>query len=464
MERRLAAIMSADVVGYSRLIRADEGGTLAALKTLRSNLIEPKLAEHNGRVVKLMGDGMLAEFPSVVDAVHMAVEMQQAVLDRNAALPKDKRIVFRVGINIGDIVIDGEDIQGDGVNVAARLEGLAEPNGLCISGAAYEQIRDHTALQFEPMGEQHLKNIDRPVQVWRWIDTEPSAEQIADTVTEDQEVRFCTASDGVTLAYAQSGNGPPLVRAAHWFTHIEYEWTSPLWRHLLSELSAGHTLIRYDQRGTGLSDWECDEIGLDSWVDDLASVVDAVGLDQFALLGISQGCPISIRYAARYPERVSKLVLYGGYMKGWLVNGSENAIAQHEAMQTLLARGWGRDTAAIRRMFTSLFIPQGTNEDVAWFSQMQRISTSPEMGVRIYNAFPKVDVTREAEALTVPTLVMHCRDDAAVSYKAGRKMASSIPQARFVTLESEGHLLLEKDEAFRPFITELRRFLAPPGN
>jgi len=169
MERRLAAILATDVVGYSRLIRADEEGTLAALKTLRADIINPKLAEHHGRIVKLMGDGMLAEFPSVVDAVRAAVETQIAVAEYNADLPEDKRIEFRVGINLGDVVIDGDDIHGDGVNVAARLEGLAEPGGICISGKVYEEIRDRTDFAFNDLGEREVKNINRPVRIWQWI-------------------------------------------------------------------------------------------------------------------------------------------------------------------------------------------------------------------------------------------------------------------------------------------------------
>ncbi len=169
MERRLAAIMASDVVGYSRLIRADEEGTIAALKALRADLIDPKIAEHHGRIVKLMGDGMLAEFASVVDAVRAAAETQVALAEHNSDLPKEKRIEFRVGINLGDVVIDGDDSHGDGVNVAARLEGLAVAGGICISGSVYEQVRDRVDLAFEDQGEQEVKNIDRPVRVWRWV-------------------------------------------------------------------------------------------------------------------------------------------------------------------------------------------------------------------------------------------------------------------------------------------------------
>ncbi len=184
MERRLAAIMAADVVGYSRLIRADEEGTIAALQVLRADLIDPKLDEHNGRIVKLMGDGMLAEFPSVVDAVRAAIETQQAVADHNSVLPENKRIEFRVGINLGDVVIDGDDIQGDGVNVAARLEGLAEPGGICISGSVYEQVRDRIDLPFKDLGEQKVKNIGRPIQVWRWSPDQPATTPAVDPTAQ----------------------------------------------------------------------------------------------------------------------------------------------------------------------------------------------------------------------------------------------------------------------------------------
>ena len=183
MERRLAAILAADVVGYSRLIRADEEGTIAALHSLREDLIDPKLDEHNGRIVKLMGDGMLAEFPSVVEAVRAAVETQRAMADHNSGLPEEKRIELRVGINLGDVVIEGDDIYGDGVNIAARLEGLADPGGVCVSAAVYEQVRDHLELPFDDMGEQEVKNIDRPVHVWRCLPAPADASESAGTKT-----------------------------------------------------------------------------------------------------------------------------------------------------------------------------------------------------------------------------------------------------------------------------------------
>ncbi len=175
MERRLAAIFAADVVGYSRLIRADEEGTLTAFKAMQANLIDPLLGEHHGRTVKLMGDGILVEFASAVSAVRAAAAIQKGLAERNAALPQDKRIEFRAGINLGDVVIDGDDIHGDGVNLAARLEGLARPGGFCISEAVYEQVRDRTDFRFEDLGLKLVKNIDRPLRVWHWHPDEDAA-------------------------------------------------------------------------------------------------------------------------------------------------------------------------------------------------------------------------------------------------------------------------------------------------
>ncbi len=174
MERRLAAILVADVVGYSRLMGEDEVGTLDALRAHREELFKPKILEHKGRIVKLMGDGLLAEFASVVEAVQFAIEIQEGMIARNADVPENKRLVFRVGINLGDIIIEGDDIHGDGVNVAARLEGLANPGGICISRPVLDQIEGKLDIAFEDTGEHKVKNIKRPIHVWRWGgDTSP---------------------------------------------------------------------------------------------------------------------------------------------------------------------------------------------------------------------------------------------------------------------------------------------------
>ena len=471
MQRRLAAILAADVVGYSRLMGVDEMGTLTALKSHRRELVDFGISEHHGRIVKTTGDGMLVEFASVVDAVACAVKIQRNMVRRNVGIPADKQIVFRIGINVGDIIIDGDDIFGDGVNIAARLETLCEPGGVCISRAANDQIRDKLSMAFADLGEQAVKNIARAVGVFgltaRDIEAIPesaissSAEDaLTPTIRHEQEIHFCKTGDGVQLAYARIGQGPPLVKTGHWMTHIEFDLESPIWRHLYRELSRDHSFFRYDARGNGLSDREIRDITFEKFVDDLEAVVDAAGIDRFALLGISQGCAVSIAYAVRHPQRVSHLVLLGGFAIGWKKRARTEAEKEAgEAMLTLMRVGWGQENPAFRQMFTSQFIPDANKEQADWFNEFQRISSSPADAARNLLANGEADVSSLLSQVKVPTLVMHARHDARVPFESGRRLAAGIPGARFVPLESRNHVMLEGEPALARFLEELRSFL-----
>ncbi|HXN43232.1 MAG TPA: alpha/beta fold hydrolase [Xanthobacteraceae bacterium] len=477
IQRRLAAILAADVVGYSRLMGADEVGTLTTLKAHRRELVDPAIAGHSGRIVKTTGDGVLVEFGSVVDAVGCALAVQRGMMSRNAAVPEGRRIVFRVGINVGDIIIDGDDIFGDGVNIAARLQTLCEPGGLCISRTANDQIRDKLSLAFADLGEQTVKNISRAIGVFglgaKEIEALPELELPQSPTTGggldapqaevrfEQEIQFCTSQDGIQLAYSRIGRGPPLVKTGNWMTHLEFDFESPIWRHLYRELSRDHTLIRYDARGNGLSDREVEEVSYEAFVRDLETVVDAAGVERFALLGISQGCAVSIGYAVRHPERVTHLILHGGYALG--SNKRVQTEAEREeagAMLTLMRLGWGQENAGFRQLFTSQFIPGGTKEQADWFNELQRVSASPADAVRNLKANGEIDVTALLSKVSVPTLVMHARDDARVPFDAGRRLAAGIPGARFVSLQSRNHLILENEPAFGRFVQEIRAFLA----
>jgi pimeloyl-ACP methyl ester carboxylesterase len=279
------------------------------------------------------------------------------------------------------------------------------------------------------------------------------------SVSLRQEIRFCTASDGVRIAYAEVGAGPPLVKAANWLNHLEYDWQSPVWSPLLHAMAANHRLVRYDARGNGLSDWEVDDISFVGFERDLECVIEAAGLERFALLGLSQGVAISIAYAVRHPERVSHLVLYGGFVRGRRRRSAPEEVAQADAMLTLIRQGWGQENPAFRQLFTSLFVPGATAEQMQWFNDLQRMTTSPENAARLRKAVDEIDVSDLLSRVQAPTLVLHCRDDAVQPFEQGRQLAAGIKGARFVALEGRNHIILESDACWRRFQEEINDFL-----
>lgn len=275
----------------------------------------------------------------------------------------------------------------------------------------------------------------------------------------EQEIRFCTAADGTRLACAASGAGMPLVKSAHWLTHLGRDWTSPIWHHQHRGLSDHFRLLRYDQRGCGLSDRDVEDMCFEAWVDDLEAVVDSAGLERFALLGMSQGGAIAIEYAVRHPERVSHLVLYGSYGRGrrYWDGGGEQA-READALVELIRLGWSRENPAFRQVFSSLFIPGAGMEQIRQFNELQRHSTSAETAARIVSVADRLDVTETARRLRVPTLVMHREEDARIPFSEGRRLAGEIPGARFAPLAGNNHVMLEGEPAWDAFLSETVRF------
>ena len=275
-----------------------------------------------------------------------------------------------------------------------------------------------------------------------------------------QDIRFCTASDGVRLAYATIGRGPPLVRAAHWLTHLEYDHSSPIWRPFLEKMARRYSFVRYDQRGCGLSDRDPPEVSFEAYVRDLEAVVDAAGLERFPLLGISQGGPVAIAYAVRHPERVSHLVLYGTFGRGRLKRGGGDKAVEECLLYFKLAElGWGRDDPTFRQVFTSQFMPHGTREQFRHFDDLQRVSATPNDAVRLMQTVAQIDVTGIAPHVGCPTLVMHGRDDLRIPFEEGRLLSALIPGSRFVPLDSCNHVIFEGEAAFNAFFEETDAFL-----
>jgi pimeloyl-ACP methyl ester carboxylesterase len=282
----------------------------------------------------------------------------------------------------------------------------------------------------------------------------------ADLGRLEQKIRFCRTSDGVTLAYASSGAGPPLVKAANWLTHVDHDWHSPVWRHWLTELSRRHRLIRYDVRGGGMSDRDIPPAAFEDFVDDLETVVDQVGLDRFPLLGISQGAAVAITYAARHPDRVTRLVLYGGYAQGAAVRARTAEERRKHAVELELMRlGWGRDDPTFRQFFTTQFMPGGSRELWDAFNDLQLKTTSPENAAHVLEVNGRVDVVGIAPQVRAPALVLHARDDRRPPLEQGRLLASLLPDSTFVVLESSNHILLADEPAWQVFLAEVESFL-----
>jgi pimeloyl-ACP methyl ester carboxylesterase/DNA-binding CsgD family transcriptional regulator len=279
------------------------------------------------------------------------------------------------------------------------------------------------------------------------------------------QIRFARSRDGVRLAYAASGQGEPVViKAATWLSHLELDWDSPVWRHVLRSMGARGTFVRYDERGCGLSDWLVPELSFESWVADLECVVDAVGAERFVLLGISQGAAVAIAYAVRHPERVSHLVLHGGYARGRLVR-SDTPDEREEAttMRRMAELGWGKDDASFRQFFTSQFIPGGTPEQHRWFNEMERVSTSAANAAQFMRVFDEIDVTPLLPRVQCPTLVLHSQREVRVPFAEGRLIAGAIPGAEFVPIDSGNHLLLEDEPGWARWQEEVQRFLPRGG-
>ena len=278
-----------------------------------------------------------------------------------------------------------------------------------------------------------------------------------------QRIRYLRTRDGVQLAWAEAGTGPLLVKAANWLTHLEFEWESPVWSHWIDFFSSHFRFVRYDERGCGMTDWDVAELSMERWVEDLEAVVEAAAPSEpFALLGISHGAAASLAYAVRHPERISRMILYGGYARGYMHRGDPDAERLYRAMHELFEVGWGKENPAFRQLFTSRFIPGGTPEQLSWFNELCAKTIAPSMAARLMEMRGNLYVVDLLEQVRVPTLVVHAREDAVVPLAEGRLLASAIPGAQFVELESKNHVLLENEPAWTRFKQVALDYLGVP--
>ena len=389
---------------------------------------EDKVLDPNRRELRCKG-GLVAVEPQVFDLIVFLIR------NRDRVVSKDDLIA---GVWDGRIVSDS--------TLASRIN--AARRALDDNGDAQRLIR--TAAR---KGVRFVGAV-REGQV-------PS--ELSAPAVRNQEVTFCRTGEGINLALATVGVGLPLIKVANWLTHIEYDWESPIWSPLLQHLAERCRLVRYDGRGNGLADRDVADISFDAFVRDLEAVVEATGVDRATILGISQGAAVAIAYAVLHPERVSKLILYGGYAQGRNKRGSAAEAEMARAFLAILRHGWGDERSAFMKAFSSVFFPNGSPQQIKWLVDLQRITTSPENAARIRNACDDIDVVDLLPKVQAPTLVIHCRHDNVAPVEQGRLMARSIPHAKFVTLDSDNHVVLAGEPAWPRLVGEIDAFLNDEG-
>jgi pimeloyl-ACP methyl ester carboxylesterase/DNA-binding CsgD family transcriptional regulator len=275
-----------------------------------------------------------------------------------------------------------------------------------------------------------------------------------------QTIRFCRSPDGVQIAYAVHGSGPPLLVCTCWLSHLQHDWESPVWAHFLRDLGRFATVIRYDERGHGLSDWDVEDHSLEARIGDLEAVADHAGLDRFALMAMSQGGPPAVEYAVRHPERLTRLIFYGS-SPTMLLDDTPEERELVKVYDEMVRVGYGREDSVFRRVFTSMMIPGATEDQKRWLDDLQRVATSAENAYAARLARARADARGLLSEIDLPTLVLHSRGDQAAEFKKGRYLAAHIPGARFVALESNNHIVLGDEPAWPVFIREVEAFLAP---
>jgi len=466
-DTKFAIILHCDVVGSTALVMKDERVAHDRIQDAFKRLSET-IVSHGGTTHELRGDALLAEFGRASDAVAAALSFQDSSTVFNQSLKDDVRPDVRIGIALGEVVIADSTLTGAGVVLAQRLEQLADAGSIVIQGAVKEAIPHRLPFEYKFLGEQTLKGFEEPVRAFKVGLIEGEKLSLPDILTTStpeiglgnrSPVQYCNSADGISIAHAQVGKGPPMVFLGGWMTHLEEDWHSAGWGPYISQFAKDFTVIRFDQRGNGMSDWDNVNISFEKMVDDLEAVIDCYDHEKLAIFAASQSAAVATAYTLRYPERISKLVLYGGYPRGRCRRGDPEGVAESKALVTLIRQSWGRDNPLIRQTMTSLFMPEATQEEASWFNEFQRTCGPGENIARFRELFDDIDISPILGDVSVPTLVIHCVGDSVAPLSEGKLLASRIPGAEFVTLKSKSHMLVENEPEFPRMLSAVRDFL-----
>ena len=458
-KRKLSTILSIDVVGYSKMMQADASGLLAALNSIFHCIVKPHVAEAEGRIVKLLGDGALVEFPSAYQGLTAAAAIQKQMRASDGAYTYRIPVFLRIGVHVGDVISEDNDVFGDGVNIAARLQAEAEPGGVLLSSTVADLAGGDLPIKLRREGSRSLKNISKPVETLSIDFSDEYADRHRAERARSLSINFCTTPDQLTLAWTSVGEGKPIVKAPNWIGHLEADWRNPGTVSLLESLSQYRRLVYFDSRGNGLSDWDMENITFDLLVDDLECVFDAAGVDRAPIMALSQGGAIAAAFAARSPERVSAIIMLGSYAVGRAKRNSAGDRARAEAMQAMMSASWDEDHPSLRDLIADIIIPGASKEERQLYAEEMRGMISPENLGRYRSVVDNLDVTALLPSVKAPCLILHSKGDRMQPIEQGRKMAAGVPNSRFVTYDSNNHLLPQNDPCWPLAEREISTFL-----
>ncbi len=459
-KRRLSAILALDVVDYSRMMQDDAAGVLSALNDLYKSVVTPAVAATGGRVVKLLGDGAVIEFPSAAQALQCAVNIQRELRRSDCPHRCPDPICLRAGLHAGDVVIEGEDIFGDGVNIAARLQAAAQPAGILASRIFCDLAGSDVPVRFVREGAHSFKGITNPIEVLSVDFSDPEEEKRRASTVRNQEVRFLTTRDDVRLAWTVNGVGPAVVKAPNWIGHLDLDWRNPGVVPLITSLINRWRLVRFDARGSGLSDWDLNDMRFEKFVDDLEEVFDAAQIERAPILGLSQGCAYAAGFAARHPERVSAMVMIGGFAVGREKRTSKKDRDLARAFRSMLTAGWDDDYPSLRDLIAQIIIPGASEEERRRYAEDMRKKITPENIGRYRKVVDNLDITPLLPEIDVPCLVCHCTGDRMQPVEQGRLLAAGLRNSRFIAYDSTNHMVPENDPVWPQMERDVQSFLS----
>lgn len=457
--RKLAAILAIDVVDYSRMMQLDARALIQTLGEVFSEVVRPAVATHEGRIVKLMGDGAIVEFPAAALALEAAVEIQTKLRRPDSPYKTPELVRLRAGLHAGDVVREGNDILGDGINIAARLEAAAEPGGILASRMFCDLAGSSVPVSLQRRGAHSFKGIAQPIEVLSVDFAGGESQARREQCANEQIVQFCKSKDGVGLAWTENGSGSPIVKAPSWIGHLKLDWRNPGIAPVITSLAGSYRLVRFDARGNGLSDWEVDEVSFERFVDDLEAVFDAAGIERAPILAISQGSAVATAFAVRNPERVTAIVMIGGFPLGRARRKSERDRQRAEAMRSMMTAGWDDDFPSLRDLLAEIIVPTASVEERRQYAKDMKLMISPENIGRYRSVVDHIDVTDLLSRVKAPCLVLNCQGDRMHPLDQGRLFASGLPNSHLIAYDSPNHTLPESDPEWPRMERDILNFL-----